>query len=385
MKIGIDARIYGDTGIGRYVSNLISEMEKIDTENDYVIFLTKEGNELYHPNNPKFKKWIVDVTLYSLREQTVFLKELLRARLDLLHVPHFNIPVFYPRKIVVTIHDLTMHGSGLKGSSTLPSYMFMLKKLGYYITSNASTYKAEEIMVPTEAVKKEVSQKLLGAKKEKIKVTYEGVDADLLSLAPSDDKVLRTRLEEMRVTNPYFLYVGSSYEHKNLRTLIVSYKEWILKSDRKVQLVIAGKVDRFAEQLAAFVHGLQLDSLVIFAAKYTDNFYVPEKDLAYLYKGALAYVFPSFNEGFSITPLEAQAFGIPVLLSNIPTHKEVFGESVLYFDPESTMELSEKLTIIATDQDLRQKLIEAGKTNISKYSWHNMASETYETYRRILG
>jgi len=154
---------------------------------------------------------------------------------------------------------------------------------------------------------------------------------------------------------------------------------------KKIQLVIAGKVDKSAEQLAAFTHGLQLDGLIIFAAKYTDNYYVPEKDLAYLYKGALAYVFPSLQEGFSITPLEAQAFGVPVLLSDIPTHKEVFGDSVLYFNPESTMELSEQLSEIAFDDLLRQKLIETGKDNTTKYSWHNMASETYETYRRLLG
>ena len=101
MKIGIDARLYGSAGIGRYISNLILELENIDQENEYIIFVTKQGSELYHPSKPNFKKWIADYKEYTMSEQSRFLMDLLQARLDVYHVPHFNVPVLYPKKLAL--------------------------------------------------------------------------------------------------------------------------------------------------------------------------------------------------------------------------------------------------------------------------------------------
>lgn len=184
----------------------------------------------------------------------------------------------------------------------------------------------------------------------------------------------------MGIKTRYFLYVGSSYPHKNINTLIVSYKEFLERSGHNNQLIIAGKIDDFSQRVAAFSHALQLDNKVIYAAKFSENKYVSDKDLAYLYRGALAYVFPSLKEGFSITPLEAQAFGVPVVLSDIPTHREIFGESVLYFDPKSNIDITEKLTQVSSDENLRNTLIRAGLENVKKYSWRKMAEETLKIY-----
>ena len=381
MKIGIDARFYGIAGPGRYVSNLIKELEILDKENEYIIFLTKNGSELYRPQNPNFKKWVADYEWYSFSEQTFFLLDLFRARLDLLHVPHFNVPVLYTKKMVVTVHDLIMHDFDTKEATNLPLPYFMFKQVVYKFVANWAVFKAKKIFVPTETVKSELLQKLKTAKESKIIVTTEGVDQSLVALAPRDEGVLRTRLEEMGVKSTYLLYVGSAYPHKNLRTLIISFKDFLEESIEKVQLVIAGKIDKFSQRIAGFAHALKLDNSVIFAAKYSENMIVPDKDLAYLYKGALAYICPSLKEGFSITPLEAQAFGIPVLLSDIPTHKEVFGDSVLYFNPESNVDINEKIAMILNDKNLREKISKLGTENIKRYSWRSMAEKTFQGYQ----
>jgi glycosyltransferase involved in cell wall biosynthesis len=384
MKIGIDARLYGQAGPGRYISNLIKELEKIDEKNDYIIFITKKDSEVYHPKNPRFKKWVVDIPWYSAKEQFSFLMDLLRARLDLLHVPHFNIPIFYPGKMVVTIHDLIMGNSRLGEATNLPFIKYMYKKAGYLLVTNAISFKAKKIIVPSENSKEELISKLKYIKKDNIQITYEGVDQDLLDYKIRDDKVIRTYLEEMGIGGKYILYVGSAYPHKNLKTLIISFKDIVEKGNFNGQLVIAGKVDKFSERLAGFAHALKLGNKVIFAAKYSENNYVTDKDLAYLYQGALAYVFPSLEEGFSITPLEAQAFDVPVLLSDIPTHREVFGDSALYFDPGSNIDLSKKMKLIIKDFELRRKLIDGGIKNVKKYSWANMAKETLKVYNSVL-
>ncbi len=382
MKIGIDARFYGVAGPGRYVSNLITELEKIDNKNQYVIFLTKKGSEQYKPKNPNFKKWIADIPWYSLEEQTLLLTEYMRANLDLLHVPHFNVPVLYRGKTVITIHDLTMHEFDSKSATTLPGPMYQAKKAAYKFVINTAAHHAKKIITPSATVRDEVIQKLK-IKPEKIIVSNEGVDDSLKAQAPRDERVLLTRIEEMGIKSRYFLYVGSAYPHKNLNTLIVSYKEFLDRTRLNNQLIIAGKIDDFSQRTAAFSHALNLDGKVIYAAKFSEGAkYVSDKDLAYLYRGALAYVFPSLKEGFSITPLEAQAFGAPVVLSDIPTHREIFGDSVLYFDPNSNIDITEKLNQIVSDENLRNDLIRKGFENIKNYSWSKMAQETLKVYEQ---
>jgi glycosyltransferase involved in cell wall biosynthesis len=380
MKIGIDARFYGIAGPGRYVSNLISELEKIDTKNQYVIFLTKKGSDEYKPRNPNFKKWIADIPWYSIEEQTLLLADFMRADLDLLHVPHFNVPILYRGKTVITIHDLTMHEFNTTSSTTLPGPLYAMKNAGYKVVINSAAKHAKKIITPSATVRDEVINKLK-VNPEKIIVSYEGVDDSLLSQSPKDERVLLTRIEEMGIKSRYFLYVGSAYPHKNLNTLIVSYKEFLDRSGLQNQLILAGKIDEFSQRTAAFSHALKLDGKVIYAAKFSEGAkYVSDKDLAYLYRGALAYVFPSLKEGFSITPLEAQAFGVPVVLSDIPTHREIFQDSVLYFDPNSNIDITEKLNTIIKDENLRHDLIRKGFENIKKYSWNKMAQDTLKIY-----
>ena len=382
MRIGIDARLYGETGIGRYISNLIRELEILDQENEYIIFLTDEGSKLYSPKNNNFKKWILNVKWYSFEEQIYGLKEFWQARLDLLHVPHLNVPVLYNRKLVVTIHDLTMSNFTTlqnKGGMIPVEY----KKMAYEYVLKTAVTKSKRVITPSAAVADDLVRKY-SIKPDKITVTYEGVDDHIIRNIPQDTGVLKTRLEEFRINSDYFLYVGSAFEHKNLNLLVVAFNELLKAQNLRLQLVFAGGKDRFVERLAAFTHALGLDGKVIYPTKYTESKYLSDKDLAYLYKGAMAYVFPSLSEGFSITPLEAQAIGVPVLLSDIPVHREIFGDSVLYFNSKSNIDLTEKMQQMYKNKDFREALIDKGFENANKYSWKRMASQTLDVYRKII-
>jgi len=382
MKIGIDARLYGNSGIGRYISNLITELEKLDNTNSYIIFTPKEVSDIYHPKNPNFKKWMVNAPVYSPQEQTILWKEFTRARLDLLHVPHFNIPYMYKGKFVSTIHDLTMTKMDFS-ATTQGQFTYLMKHYGQNVILNKAIKKSAYVFVPSNFVKTDI-QNSFSVPTDKIVVTYEGTDENIVKNIPAEGGVLRLKLERYMVKNKYFLYVGNAFPHKNLNTLIVAHKENLQNDRTNAQLIIAGKVDMFSQRLAAFVNGLKLTNKIIFAAKFAENGIVDDSDLASLYKGALAYVFPSLNEGFSITPLEAQTIGTPVLLSDIPVHREVFGDSVLYFKPESNIDLSTKLLEIENNDELRSDLIKKGFDNAKKYSWTKMAQETLHIYNKLV-
>ena len=257
------------------------------------------------------------------------------------------------------------------------------KKMAYEYVLKTAVTKSKRVITPSAAVADDLVRKY-SIKPDKITVTYEGVDDHIIRNIPQDTGVLKTRLEEFRINSDYFLYVGSAYEHKNLNLLVVAFNELLKTQNLRLQLVFAGGKDRFVERLAAFTHALGLDGKVIYPTKYTESKYLSDKDLAYLYKGAMAYVFPSLSEGFSITPLEAQAIGVPVLLSDIPVHREIFGDSVLYFNSKSNIDLTEKMQQMYKNKDFREALIDKGFENANKYSWKRMASQTLDVYRKII-
>jgi len=175
MKIVIDARLYGleNAGLGRYVINLISQLQKLDNNNEYIALLRKKYfNRLNFPSN--WKKVLADINHYSFKEQLKLPKIIRSLEPDLVHFPHFNVPVFYRGRYLVTIHDLLMHKQrGLEATTLTPS-RYYIKRLGYkYVFANA-VKNAVKIIVPSQAVKDEVSY-YYKLNPDKVIVTYEGI------------------------------------------------------------------------------------------------------------------------------------------------------------------------------------------------------------------
>ena len=175
MRIVIDGRFYGleNAGLGRYTINLINGLQKIDTTNQYIVLLRKKYfNQLNLPSN--WEKILVDINHYSLEEQIKLPKLIKGLKPNLVHFLHFNVPVFYQGKFIVTIHDLLMHKQkGLEGTTLTPSRYF-LKRLGYKLVFGNAVKKALKVIVPSQAVKEEVCY-YYKLDPEKVIVTYEGI------------------------------------------------------------------------------------------------------------------------------------------------------------------------------------------------------------------
>ena len=173
MRILIDARLYGleNAGLGRYTINLIRELSKIDTRNDYAMLLRKKYfDKLDLPDN--WKKVLADYRHYSPAEQTLLPKVINEQNPDIVHFPHFNIPLFYKGKFVVTIHDMLMHKFAGLSATTLPAPLYFLKQLIYRAVFRKAIHSSVKIIVPSEVVKKEILE-YYKIDKEKIKVIYE--------------------------------------------------------------------------------------------------------------------------------------------------------------------------------------------------------------------
>jgi len=173
MKILIDARLYGPkhTGNGRYTMNLLDNLAKIDLKNTYYILLRKENFE--NLNLPKnFIKILADFKHYTFEEQFKLSFMLWNLKPDLIHFPHFNVPLFYFGKYIVTIHDLIMHKFTAEEATTRPFPIREIWRLGYYLSFSKAVFGSLKIIVPSNAVKNELID-YYGIKSGKVEVIYE--------------------------------------------------------------------------------------------------------------------------------------------------------------------------------------------------------------------
>ena len=366
MKIIIDARLYGSShgGIGRYIEELIKNLEKTDSNNLYVIILAKNNFDEYIPRNRNFKKILADYKIYGFKEQ-FFLPGLInKHKPDLVHFPHFNAPLFFGGRFVVTIHDLIISHHPTTRASTLDPFTYWLKILLYRLVISHAVKKSWKIVTVSQYTKKDIMDHFK-TDPEKISVIYEGAD---LPKTIENKKVL----EELGITKDFLLYVGSAYPHKNLENLILAFQ----KMNSDCQLVLVGKKNRFYQELEDNIPD-NLKSRIIL----TD--YLPDEKLASLYQSAKLYVFPSLIEGFGLPPLEAQSYGLPVVSSNATCLPEILGESAMYFNPNNIEDMAGKMDLVLKDESLRQELREKGYGNLKRFSWKKTALQTLEIYSSL--
>ncbi len=374
MRIGIDARFYGilGKGLGRYTQQLIEHLEKIDTENTYSIFLRKENFLEYVPQNRNFSKILADIPWYGFREQWEFPLLLRKYDLDLVHFPHFNVPILYRKPFVVTIHDLILlHHSTHKGS-TLPRFLYKIKFFVYKKILHYAMKKAKHILTVSQFTKKDILENYPFILEEKISVSYEA-NTRFPSLKKEKGRTVRT-MNQYGIIKPYFLYVGNAYPHKNLFLML---KAFLSLQREDFVFVLVGKIDVFYSQLQGSFSKEREQKKIIFVGEVGDD------ELEVLYKNAFVYVFVSLYEGFGLPPLEAMAHGIPVVSSCTTSMPEILGKAPLYCDPEKENSIKQSLLCMIEQKKVRDRCRRRGFRQVEMYNWEHLAEQTIRVYKQI--
>jgi len=373
----IDARLYGleNSGIGRYLINLIKELIVLDKNNKYILLLReKYFNELKLPRN--WKKVLVDIRHYTLKEQLKIPQIISKEAPDLVHFPHINFPIFYKGKYVITVHDLTMQRQG-SNASDLPLPLYYLKRLPFLLSAVKAVRNAGMIIVPSIEVKNDVVN-YYSINSNKVKVAYEGVSFPTAyhSQRISAKKILDNYgISEKQ----YFLYVGNAYPHKNLDFAIKAFNKLNSQSKFNTNFVIAGSGGVFKDRLEKNIKDAGAQKLVKLLG------YIPDEELPALYKNSIAFIYPSISEGFGLQGLETMAAETLLLASDIPVFKEIYREQAMYFDPKNEDSLVEAMgNAIKLPQKERSKIINSSKEYIKRFSWHDMAKDTLEVYQQVL-
>ena len=170
--------------------------------------------------------------------------------------------------------------------------------------------------------------------------------------------------------SPYFLHVGQGYPHKNVPRLLEAFA-LLAPRHPELRLVLAGSPHpRTAQPLRRRVKALGLEGRVQWLA------YVPASDLPGLYRGALAFTYPSLWEGFGLPILEAMASGTPVITSEGSGCAETAADAALLINPRSVVALAEAMAAVVEQPGLRERLRKQGLQRVQAFGWQATATAT---------
>ena len=363
MQVGIDARMFGPAvgggGLGRYVEELVRELGKLSHKHRFVLF----RKSVVGSQRSDFRTVVTNVHWYTLREQLVIGRLIDREHLDLVHFPHWNVPLFLRTPFVVTIHDLILleEPRSAKATTRHP-FVYALKYAAYKVILKNALTKSRAIIAVSAYTKSSILKFFPQIPESKIHVVYEGV-----TIFPSPPH------PPLPPHPPSLLYIGNAYPHKNLSTLLTAFSQF-RESHPDVKLILAGRGDVFFKHLQEEAANLNLSNSVEFVLNPSDQ------DLADLYRQASLYIFPSRCEGFGLPPLEAMSFNVPVVASNSSSLPEILGDAAVYFDPRDPHRIAETLSHVFDNTLLQDELRKKGLEQIKRYSWKRAAEQTLAVY-----
>ncbi len=371
MKIAIDARKWRDYGIGTYVRNLVRHLARLDRETTYFLFCDRADEATLRDLAENFVPVVEDSAGYSLREHVSIPLQLRRLGADLLHSPHYVIPLLCARPKVVTVHDC-IH-------LLFPQYLPHRMALSYAkFMLGAALERSALVFTVSEASRSDILRFYPQADPDRVQVVPNAIDETLLA-DPGEEEMERVR-ERYQIRGRFVLYAGNIKPHKNLDRLIAAFgllKQQPGHEDLKL-LIIGDEVNRYGS-LRRAVESAGIRQDVRFFG------FVPDRTLAALYRLASAFAFPSLYEGFGLPPLEAMACGTPVVTSRLSSLPEVVGDAAVLVDPYSVEAIADGLVRVLGDEALRATLIERGHARVNHFSWERSVAAIHEGYMKVLG
>lgn len=362
MKLYIDGLFYKGSGIGRYYESLTKEFAKRGIKIYTCVPNTlRDDFEKDFSDIPNIEPIFVDFGKFSLKgffTQSKILKQL-KKEVDVFFYPHINLPYYIPKNTIVTIHDL------------IPLIQFWdmnkLKRKIFIFYLKRALKHSTKIITISNTVANELRKNFKGMDK-KIEIIYEFVDDKFVKQNQTYDRI---------VDKPYLLFVGNRKRHKNLSLLVKAFA--IIKEKTPHYLVIVGSKDREKDEVDILVEELNIQERVIQLIKPSDEVIIS------LYKFADLFVFPSLFEGFGLPPLEAVSLGCPVILSDIPILREIFGEAGFYFNPHSEEDLAKAILKVLSDEEFKIGLLGKQKERLKMFDKDKIIDQYISLFERIVG
>jgi glycosyltransferase involved in cell wall biosynthesis len=378
MTIGYDAKraFFNNTGLGNYSRTLLHTLARFAPDNAYVLFSPKPSNnprlgglakmpnvKTVTPQGFPFKQ------LPALWRSWGLCNDLKTNNIQIYHGLSHELPLGIERRrgiaTVVTIHDLIFE--------RYPSMYPFFDRQVYRAKFRSAAQRADRVVAISEQTKQDLID-FYNIKENKIQVIYQSCDP--IFYKKINKESIQSILSRNGLPSEYLLYVGSLIERKNLLTLAKAMQ--LLRGRLPLPLVVIGDGKAYKEVVQRYIKAQHLEKNIIFTRK------IDFQDFPAIYQHARALVHPSVFEGFGLPILEALHSSTPVIASEGSCFPEAGGEGALYIDPNDPAMLADAIEKVATDEPLRQLLIEKGEVHAQNFLPQRLASQWLQLYGELV-
>ncbi len=368
-KIGINMISIPEqkAGVGFLAVNLVKSLIRERSDRKFIIFNAKGRYfpELQSDNTQQIKIAPEGIVRRLIWEQITFPGILKKENIETLLNPHYTASLFTSKHVkqITIIHDLTYQ--------KFPLHREIWKSIYFSIFIPLSLWKSQNIIANSHYTKNEILKTYPLTNSNKIKVMH---------LGPGNKvSIKNTREEESQVLKKYtlekqnyFLFVSVVEPTKNLLTNLQAFKH-VLIVYPELKFVVIGKIgwrnnkNKYYQKISKFIMNNNLKQSVIFTG------YLENNDFGVLFSNTRCLVYTSLNEGFGMPLLEAMAYNVPIITSDISCMPEVVGDAAIKVNPYSAHEITQAMITMVENNDTRTRLIEAGEKQLNKYSWQKSA------------
>ena len=384
MRIGIDgACLANRRGFGRFARQVVEALAKAESGHEFVVFVDRPSLDAV--SIPEGMATVaVDVSEAPSRaasstgrrrvgDMLAMGRAVAKADLDVIYFPasYSFFPVWNAGRVVVTMHDTL--------ALAHPEWVFpnWRGKMAWRAKEQAAALWADRIVTVSEAARRDLLD-WFHLPEDRVTVVGEGPDSvfNPEDAGPGSDAVLRRH--GIEPGSRYLLYVGGLSPHKNLVRLIEAFA---LSARSDARLILVGDIgDVFHTHVPALREAVERFGL---GARAHFTGFVPDADLAHLYRRAYALAQPSLMEGFGLTPVEAMACATPVLCSTAGSLPEVVGEAGVYFDPTDIEAMADAISFLLDRPQERDRLAGLALERAGRFTWASSARTLLECFEGL--
>lgn len=378
MKIGIEGqRLFRKKkhGMDMVALELIKQLQQIDHENEYVIFVKPDEDKTALQESQNVKIVELDGGSYPLWEQRALPKAAAREGCDLLHCTSNTAPVWSKVPVMITLHDIIY----LESISLFQKAGTWYQKLGNMyrrLVVPRVVKKAKKIITVSKFERERIRDFFdFDQKDDRLVAVYNGVSSHF---KPVTDEMIRQEVrKKYNLPEQYLFFLGNTDPKKNTEGVLKAFAAYVDKADNPLTLVMLDYEEYALNQLLSAMGKESLREHIFLPG------YIVNTDLPAIYAMATIFLYPSLRESFGIPMLEAMACGTPVITSNRASMPEVSGGKAKIVDPYQPAEITEAIFELINDQALRKKLIEEGLEQTKKFTWRQMAEDVHRIYQEI--
>lgn len=371
--MAIDARVLGQRGVGRYLSNLLAGFARSRQANEYLLYLGSQSQRELIPQDPRFKAIDLGSAHPAWAEQLSIPRLARAAGADLLHYPDNTGAVFAGLPTVLTLHD-TMWRRPLSQAIAHPTLRQRIQDRYRKLICPWAAGRARALITISQHSAQDITQ-ALGIPASKLSVIREDADPYFKARAPLAPAQRTVR--QLGIKGPYVLASGAADKRKNIDRLIAAFAQASHSGPLKGASLVVTSLR--AGEAATTTYAVSARRAGI-ADRVRFLGYVSDAQLRALYRCAKVYAFPSLWEGFGLPALEALAQGTPVLAARAGALPETAGPAAIYSDPLDVASLAQGLSQAAGPAGRRA--LKSAKGVLSRYSWDKCAAQTLQAYAK---